>query len=785
MTPWFQLPSPRNGSACLTLCLSLLAGGVAAEDDLLPPDQAFKFSARLVDAGNVEVRWRIAEGYYMYRDKFRFSAQPETVALGKPDFPAGKIKEDEFFGKVETYRHELVIRVPVQAGAGATAFTLQARSQGCADVGVCYTPVKQTAQINLAAAESASGASASDAGGALSKLRALTSGSAEDDFLPVEQAFKVDVKVKDAHTLVAEFSPVETYYLYRDKIGFSLPKESAVDISKVSLPRGEMKSDPSFGNTEVFHQPFQAVITLDRAKARDVERLSLEARYQGCSEKGLCYPPATKSFDLRLAAWQPPAPQTATASTAQAVAAPPSISAANKAQSETSARGETTPRSETAPRSETSKIAAILQSGNFWAIIATFFGFGLLLSFTPCVLPMVPILSGIIVGQGHQVTRTQAFSLSLAYVIGMAITYTLAGIGAGLSGTLLSNALQNAWVLGGFALVFVLLSLSMFGFYELQLPSALQSRLTGASNKMRGGTLGGVFIMGVLSALIVGPCVAAPLAAALLYIGKSRDVVLGGSALFAMALGMGVPLLAVGLSAGALMPRAGAWMQTVKNLFGVLLLGLAIWIVSPVIPAAVHMLLWAALFIVSAIYLHAIDPLPPNASGLRKLWKGAGVIALLLGVALLVGSLSGGRDILQPLAGVRGAGVATAESVTHPKFERIRSVAELDQRIALAGGEAVMLDFYADWCISCKEMERFTFSDPKVQERLGRMVLLQADVTDNNPDDAELLKRFGLFGPPGILFFGSGGRELEHIRVIGFQPADKFLGALDAALQGS
>lgn len=782
MTPWLRSISARHASVCLSLCASLLACSAAAEDDLLPPEQAFKFSARLVDARNVEVRWHIADGYYMYRDKFRFSAQPETVALGQPDFPAGKIKEDEFFGKVETYRHDLVVRVPVQITAGATTFTLQARSQGCADVGVCYTPVKQTAQLALATADATPGASTlSDAGGALSKLRAFAGAGGESDFLPVEQAFKVDVKVKDANTLIAEFSPAQTYYLYRDKIAFALPKESVVGISKISLPRGEMKSDPTFGDTEVFHKPFQALIALDRAKARGAERIALEARYQGCSEKGLCYPPATKTFDLKLAAWQPPGVQTASSS-----AAPSSVAATDQVRNETPRpRGETAPQGESPPRSETSKIAGILQSGNFWAIVASFFGFGLLLSFTPCVLPMVPILSGIIVGQGQHVTRTQAVSLSLAYVIGMAITYTLAGIGAGLSGTLLSNALQNPWVLGGFALVFVLLSLSMFGFYELQLPSALQSRLTGASNQMKGGTLGGVFIMGVLSALIVGPCVAAPLAGALLYIGKSRDVVLGGSALFAMAMGMGVPLLAVGLSAGALMPRAGAWMQTVKNLFGVLLLGLAIWIVSPVLPAAAHMLLWAALFIVSAIYLHAIDPLPPNASGFRRLWKGAGVIALLIGVALLVGALSGGRDILQPLAGVRGVGAASAESSAQPKFERIRSVAELDRRIAQANGAALMLDFYADWCISCKEMERFTFSDPKVQERLGRMILLQADVTDNNPDDAELLKRFGLFGPPGILFFGPAGQELEHVRVIGFQPAEKFLSALDAALQGS
>jgi thiol:disulfide interchange protein DsbD len=417
--------------------------------------------------------------------------------------------------------------------------------------------------------------------------------------------------------------------------------------------------------------------------------------------------------------------------------------------------------------------------------VASFFGFGLLLSLTPCVFPMIPILSGIIVGRGHEVTQRHAFTLSAVYVLGMAVTYALAGVAAGLTGTLLSNALQNPWVLGAFAALFVVLALSMFGFYELQLPTALQSRLSSASNRLKGGTFWGVFTMGVLSALIVGPCVAAPLAGALLYINQSRDAVLGGSALFSMALGMGAPMIAVGMSAGALLPKAGAWMQTVKSFFGVVLLGLAVWIVSPVIPAVAHMLLWAALLIVSAIYLHAIDPLPHNASGFRKLWKGVGVIALLLGVALLVGALSGTRDILQPLSGLRVAsGGGGAASVEQPGFVLVRSLAELEQHLGQAGGRPVMLDFYADWCISCKEMERFTFTDPRVRSRMDRMLLLKADVTASTPEDLALLKRFGLFGPPGTLFFNGAGEQLPN-RVIGFQDAERFAASLDAVLRGS
>jgi thiol:disulfide interchange protein DsbD len=485
----------------------------------------------------------------------------------------------------------------------------------------------------------------------------------------------------------------------------------------------------------------------------------------------LCYPPTKKAFGLTLAATKAGAsaepvagPGTSGAETSVALPAPlPASIAAGKRE---------------APQSDSAKLANLLHSGSFWAIVAAFFGGGILLGFTPCILPMVPILSGIIVGQGHKVRRGTAVTLTLTYTIGMAITYALAGVAAGLSGGMLSAALQNPWVLSVFAALFILLALSMFGFYDLQLPSALQSKLSDTSNRLKGGTLGGVFAMGILSALIVGPCVAAPLAGALLYISKTRDALLGGSALFAMALGMGVPLLAVGISAEMLLPKVGAWMNTVKRFFGVMLLGLAVWIVSPVIPAVVNMLLWSALLVISATYLHAIDPLPQNASGFRKLWKGVGVIALLLGVALLIGALSGGRDILQPLAGLRGA-AAPSEGISGPSFQRVRSVTELQQRVASAG-RPVMLDFYADWCVSCKEMERFTFSDPRVQQRMQKMVLLQADVTANTAEDSELLKRFGLFGPPGILFFGAEGKEHSDLRVVGFQSADEFLAVLDA-----
>jgi thiol:disulfide interchange protein DsbD len=586
----------------ILLLLPMAGTHAAGADELLEPEKAFRFSARALDAATLEVRYAIADGYYLYRERFRFVAEPVTVTLGQPQFPQGLIHEDKFFGKQETYRKEVRIRLPLEA-AGAGRLKLLVTSQGCADLGVCYVPQVQAAELRLASA-----------GGARSSI-------------------------------------------YKD--------------SFVSSP----------------------------------ERI-----------------------------------------------------AGNLA-------------------SEELRFAGVLESGRLWAVIAVFFAAGLLLTFTPCVLPMIPILSGIIVGEGRQATRGRAALVSLAYVFGMAVTYTGIGIAAAFSGNLFSAALQNAWVLGAFAAVFVVLALSMFGLYELRLPSAWQARLAEASNRLGGGHWGAVVLMGVLSAAIVSPCVVAPLAGALLYIGQTRDAVLGGTALFSMAIGMGVPLLLVGVSEGMLLPRSGQWMHAVKRFFGVLLLAVAIWIVAPVIPVAVQMLLWAGLLIGSGVFLGALESLPQGATGWRRLWKAVGVLVLLAGAAQGIGALSGARDPLRPLSGL------FAQSSEAPlRFETIKTLADLDARLKTAG-KAVMLDFYADWCVSCKEMERFTFGDPQVQARLGGMVLLRADVTANNAEDKALLKRYRLFGPPGIVFFDASGREIEGLRVIGFQSPEKFIKSLDLALR--
>ena len=587
----------------------------------------------------------------------------------------------------------------------------------------------------------------SNAEGFLDRLTNL-SGNKQPDFLPPDKAFGLDVIVRDAHTLQANFNVTSGYYLYRDKIIFT-SKDSVVKVAVVNSPKGEIKHDPNFGDTEVFHQSFQTLITLNRSN-NNATSFTLNAVYQGCSEQGLCYPPITKTLNINLP----------DATTGQLP--PPVVIEAPAISSPI-------------PVSEGSQIARLFKGGNFWLIISFFFGAGLLLALTPCVFPMIPILSGIIVGRGHKITHMHAFILSLAYVLGMAITYAAAGVAAGFSGNLISNALQTPWVLGSFAVVFVLLSLSMFGFYEFQLPTALQSKLSDTSNRLHGGHLSGVFMMGALSAIIMGPCVAAPLAGALLYIGQTHDALLGGVALFVMALGMGAPLLLIGTSAGVLLPKAGAWMEAVKQFFGVMLLALAIWIIQPLLPISVQMMLWAALLIFSAIYLRALDALPHNASGWHKLLKGIGLFSLLLGAAYLIGALSGARDILRPLGNISLTETQTPATL---KFSRVKDLTELDQRIAQARGQTVMLDFYADWCISCKEMERFTFGDTTVVAKLKPVLLLQADVTANSEADKALLKRYNLFGPPGILFFGAAGKEMEDFRVTGYQDPQQFLQTL-------
>ena len=576
----------------------------------------------------------------------------------------------------------------------------------------------------------------------------LKLGASADNLLEPEKAFRFSARALDASTVEVTFAIASGYYLYRDRLKFATEGNPRLSLGAAELPRGIPHKDEFFGEMQIYRRDVRI-----RLPVQGEGRFDLVVTSQGCADVGVCYVPMESKASIDLAgAPAEPRPGVSEAPRRIDAVANFSIFASDL------------------------DIARLFE-GHFALVLGGFFVFGLLLAFTPCVLPMIPILSGIIAGEGRSIDKLRALALSTSYVLGMALAYAAAGIAAAFSGTLLAAALQNAWVLSAFALVFVLLALSMFGFYDLQLPGFLQDRLHQAHRDLRGGRIASVAAMGVFSAVIVSPCVAAPLAGALLYISQTRDVLLGGAALFAMALGMGLPLIAVGVSEGALLPRAGPWMSGIRKFFGVLLLAVAIWVLSPVLPGSAVMLAWSALFIGSAMFLRALDPLPASAPGGWRLWKALGIASLVIGVALLVGALSGSRDPLRPLAGLASG---TARVATPIDWQRVASLQELQEKLK-APGKPVMLDFYADWCVSCKEMEAFTFSDPKVRAQLDGMLLLQADVTANSEADRALLKRFSLFGPPGIVFFDVQGREIRGLRVIGYQNPERFLKTLSLA----
>lgn len=579
-------------------------------------------------------------------------------------------------------------------------------------------------------------------------LSLLLAGSAlaADDLLEPEKAFQFSARTVAGPAVEVRFAIAPGYYLYRDRLRFSVEGNPSVQLGAPDLPAALPHKDDFFGEMPIYRNQVSI-----RVPVQGEGRFDLKVVSQGCADVGVCYVPMESRASLQVAALG--APALTPGPDAPASPAPRfSIYASDV------------------------DIARLLE-GNFALALAGFLALGVLLAFTPCVLPMIPILSGIIAGEGKALNKSRAFGLSLTYVLSMAATYALAGIAAAYVGSLIAAYLQNVWVLGAFAALFVILALSMFGFYELRLPDFLHHRLHATHGRLHGGRIASVAAMGVLSAVIVSPCVSAPLAGTLLQISRTGDVVLGGAALFALALGMGLPLIAVGVSEGALLPRVGAWMVGVRKFFGVLLLAVALWILSPVLPAAAEMIGWAALLIGSAMFLRALDPLPDAVSGWWRAWKAVGIVALAAGVALLVGALAGSRDPLQPLAGLMGR----EAPVTAPTpWTRIASVRELDATLRTAGKPA-MLDFYADWCVSCKEMEKFTFSDPRVRAELDRMLLLQADVTDATEIHRELLKRFSLFGPPGIIFFDAAGREIPGLRVVGYQPPERFLRTLAAA----
>ena len=582
------------------------------------------------------------------------------------------------------------------------------------------------------------------------------------DFLDPEQAFKVKAELNNTKSIVLHWDIAQGYKLYRDKVKVGVESGKA-QLQVPVLPKGIKVTDPTTNEAvEIYHDTLTVEVPL--VKTDGLFTLSVD--YQGCAEDGLCYPPMTRLFKVD------PSKQGELS-----LAGEKATASANAAEKPSSSK-------ESSADNDLSLAKATLAGGSLWKISLAFLAFGLLLSFTPCVLPMIPILSSIIVGEG-EVNRRRSFLMAVAYCLGMALVYTSLGVAAGLAGEGLAGALQKPWVLALFAVLLVFLSLSMFDVYQLQMPASIQNKLNNTSRNLKGGRFAGVFIMGALSALIVGPCVAAPLAGTLVYISQTKDVFLGGLALFSMAMGMSVPLLLVGLSAGSLLPKAGAWMIGVKYVFGLLLIAVAIWMVSPVIPSQVVMLFWGAFAILCAVFLNVFRASPEKLSIAQRFGKTFGIVLFVLGLLELVGAASGGTNALEPLAQFHATSKSSSGSGDEKKvkFTRIRSGAELDRALQSAT-KPVMLDFFAEWCVACKEMDRFTFHDNKVIEQLNGLTLLQVDVTANTEDDRALMKRFGLFGPPGIIFFDKTGKEIPESRIVGILDANQFFDHIAKYLKG-
>jgi thioredoxin:protein disulfide reductase len=727
------------------------------QQELLEPDKAFVLSTRVVDATTLEASWKIADGYYLYRDKFKFELIKGDVEVQAPLLPAGKVKKDPTFGDVETYVHDIAIRVPLTRNkAGAQTIKVRITSQGCNEpVGVCYPPVVKSVDFDLPASKVTSPGIKKEIGSLKDLSRIIDQGSdPQREFLHPDEAFKVNVTPDNGSQISVHFSVAEGYYLYRNKINFSLlDKEGAVPeqkikLGKFTLPKGKMKDDPYFGRLETYPESFSVKLALENVSPGDTFVLKVD--YQGCAENGICYPPTFKNLKLTM----------------------PDVNG-NPAIIETE---------ETGP--------------NFILAVLAAFVVGLALTFTPCVLPMIPILSSVIVEESTEtITKLRGGMLATSYVLGTAVTYTVAGAIAGATGDQLQAYFQNVWAIGILSTIFVLLALSMFGFFSLQMPTFIRDHLHSRTQRMKGGSYVGVFVLGLVSALVVGACVSPLLISALSVAIASKDPVLGGAIMFSMSWGMGAILIALGVGAGFLLPKAGMWMDRVKHFFGVLLLAVAIYFLG-ILPEVPVLLLWAALLIVTSMYFGAIQPVPEGASGWRYFWKGIGVVMLIWGVLALVGGVSGNRDILQPVS-FSGAGMTSfggqqaMPSADQPDkhdlglFKQVSTVSELDQQLtaARAAGKPVILDFFAEWCTDCIRMEKVTFAHPVVRKIMkDNFILLQVDVTDSYSQGPRAIKkRYDVFGPPAMLFFDDKGKQRTELNFYGYKSPEEFMPVLEKA----
>jgi thiol:disulfide interchange protein DsbD len=740
LKPLKMLRALNTSLAALLMALLLPVPVASAQDeDILRPEEAYRYA--VADTGKtIEIDWVVEEGYYLYRGKMSYASGSDSIVFGEVVLPEGLHHEDEFFGVQQVYRDRFYVSIPYTVvGEAPAAMDLVIKSQGCADIGLCYPPQTWTESVELLARQGDDGKISLGSTGTFGTLV-----GANADFLPVDEAFQPILTVLDGNTVEVAFRVAPGYYLYKDKV-FATTDSDRVMLGNLELPPGDMKTDQFFGEQEVYHNDVFARLPLVRATP-EASTLDLELRYQGCADGGICYPPVTRTLSVEL-------PQATASSALAAVAA-----------------------AGAAPVSEQARLAQIITGSGLGLVVVTFFGLGLLLTFTPCVLPMVPIVSGIIAGEGENVSTARGFSLALSYVFGMAIVYTAAGVAAAAAGVQLQAMFNQPWVLALFSSLFVVLALAMFGLFNLQMPSAIQSRVAAISGGQKSGTTVGAFVMGALSSLIVTACVAPALIATLTVMAQTGDMLRGGAALFAMSMGMGAPLLLVGAAHGKFLPKAGPWMAAVKNAFGFMMLGLAIWMMSRVLPGEITLALWGILIFMAGVYLGGLTTLTSGSHGVQKLGKGFGLLAIIYGAVLLVGSLAGSNSMLRPLEGLNLAGQGNITATRHLEFRRIKTVQDLDAAIAVAAseGKSAMLDFYADWCVSCIEMEEYTFTDAGVQDALSSTVLLQADVTANDAEDQALLQRFGVFGPPTIIFFGADGMQRHGYEVVGYMKAEDF-----------
>jgi len=757
-------------------------GGTFADGQPLPPTEAFVPSATLAGEDTLQLDWHIEDGYYLYRDKLSLDVErPPGLSLGPLQHSEALIVSDDWFGEQATFRDSAVTRA-VLLGVGdertsdGRVVEVAVTFQGCADIGLCYPPTTTRVSVELPATTTGFGAEASNGSGStLDALFGRDAPAAEPELLRSEEAYRPALLDGTTRQVSIDWAIEPGYYLYRHKLSVDLVRADGTridELSPISVPDGERQEDAFFGVTAVLRDQATAVYAFDARGPVADEEATLRLNYQGCADIGVCFPPESVEIGF-----------IATAATTDVALPAPVDAIGDDAGVDAGVGGGV-------QGSEQDRLSALLADSSLWLSSLTFYGLGLLLAFTPCVLPMVPILSSLIVGQNRSDEPSagsglRAFRLSAVYVLVMAGTYALAGVLVALSGQNVQVWFQNPILLSAFAALFVLFALAMFGRFELQLPRALQARLTDASNAQRGRGYRGVIAMGFLSTLIVGPCVTAPLVGALLFIADTGNAVVGGVALFALGLGMGTPLLLVGTSAGSLLPRAGAWMVRVKQGFGILMLGMAIWMLSRFMAPESIALMAGLLALAAGIWLGATDRLDASSGGWPRLAKGAGLAASLYGVAVLAGALAGGHSLLSPLAVFKGGQTGAAPVQDHElAFRRVATLDELERVVATASAEGrpVMLDFYADWCISCKEMEAFTFTDERVRALLKEVVTVQVDVTANNAQDKELLERFRLFAPPAIVFFDTAGNELPAARVVGFQSAERFAEHVERAI---